>query len=96
MKYTDNEIREYDELNELIKALTKKRDAMKDRFIQSNGGESESYLVTLKDNFRETVASKAEFEKRFGSEWLKDNGLLKLSAFSTVTISVKTSAERVG
>lgn len=96
MKYTDNEIREYDELNELIKALTKKRDAMKDRFIQSNGGESETYFVTLKDNFRETVASKAEFEKRFGTEWLKENGLLKLSAFSTVTVSVKAKAERVG
>lgn len=93
MKYTDNEIREYDELNELIKALTKKRDAIKDRFIQSNGGESDSYLITLKDNFRETVASRGEFDKRFGPGWLKDNGLLKLSAFSTVTISQKTKVK---
>ncbi len=46
-------------------------------------------LIVIKDNFRESVASKADFEKKLGASWLKDNGLLKLSAFNTVVISRK-------
>ena len=96
MKYTDNEIREYDELNELIKALTKKRDAMKDRFIQSNGGESDSYLIVLKETAREIVAGKKEFEQLFGKEWLRDHNLLNTVLACSVVIAEKNKVGKVG
>lgn len=94
--YSDEKIKRYEELQALIKAMTNELDSLKDEFIQSNGGESDSYLITLKDNFRESVASKADFEKKLGASWLKDNGLLKLSAFNTVVISLKNSQRKVG
>jgi hypothetical protein len=95
MKYTDNEINEYETLNDQIKELTKRRDAIKARFLDSQGGESETYQVVLKDNYREIVAGKADFDKALGSDFLRSHGLLKVSAFHTVVI-VRKTAERVG
>jgi hypothetical protein len=95
MKYQDNEINEYESLNDTIKELTKRRDAIKARFIDSQGGESESFQVVLKDNFREIVAGKADFDKVLGPDFLRSHGLLKVSAFHTVVVSRKAS-ERVG
>jgi hypothetical protein len=95
MNYTDNEINEYEALNDQIKELTKRRDAIKARFLDSQGGESETYQVVLKDNYRETVAGKADFDKALGPDFLRSHGLLKVSAFHTVVVVRKTS-ERVG
>jgi hypothetical protein len=95
MKYTDNEINEYETLNDQIKKLTKRRDAIKARFLDSQGGESETYQVVLKDNYREIVAGKSEFDKVLGPDFLRSHGLLKISAFHTVVI-VRKIAERVG
>lgn len=95
MNYTDNEIIEYEALNDQIKELTKRRDTIKARFLDSQGGESETYQIVLKDNYRETVASKAEFDKIMGQDFLRSNGLLKISAFNTVVIAQKTS-KKVG
>ena len=89
MKYENEMIERYEALQAEAKRIEKELDAMKKEFIASNGGESDDHLIVIKDNFRESVASKAEFEKRFGADWLKDNGLLKLSAFNTVVIQRK-------
>jgi hypothetical protein len=93
MKYQDNEINEYESLNDQIKELTKKRDAIKARFIDSQGGESESFQVVLKDNFREIVAGKADFDAKLGADFLRSNGLLKVSAYQTVTIARKSAVK---
>jgi predicted chitinase len=89
MKYQNEMIEKYEALQAEAKRIEKELNEMKSQFIASNGGESENHLIVIKDNFRESVASKAEFEKRFGADWLKDNGLLKLSAFNTVVIQRK-------
>ncbi len=91
MKYVDKDVVRYEELNELIKGLTKERDEIKARFLAEGSGESENYLVALKDNYRETVAGKAEFDRVMGPDFLRSKGLLKVSAFNTVTIALKTS-----
>jgi hypothetical protein len=89
MKYQNEMIEKYEALQAEAKRIEKELDAMKKEFISSNGGESDDHLIVIKDNFRESVASKADFEKKFGASWLKDNGMLKLSAFNTVVISRK-------
>lgn len=89
MKYENKKIERYLELLDAVKAMEKEIAEMKNEFISSEGGESDDHLIVIKDNFRESVASKADFEKKFGASWLKDNGLLKLSAFNTVVVSRK-------
>lgn len=89
MKYGKEVIERYEYLQQLAKQTEKELNELKSQFISSNGGESDDHLIVIKDNFRESVASKADFEKKLGASWLKDNGLLKLSAFNTVVISRK-------
>ena len=89
MKYENKKIERYLELLDAVKTMEKEIAEMKNEFISNEGGESDDHLIVIKDNFRESVASKADFEKKFGASWLKENGLLKLSAFNTVVISRK-------
>lgn len=89
MKYENQVIERYESLQAQAKIIEKELNELKAQFIANGNGESESHLIVIKDNFRESVASKSEFEKKFGAAWLKDNGLLKLSAFNTVVISRK-------
>lgn len=89
MKYENQVIERYESLQAQAKMIEKELNELKAQFISNGNGESESHLIVIKDNFRESVASKSEFEKKFGASWLKDNGLLKLSAFNTVVISRK-------
>lgn len=95
MKYEKELIERYESLQLQSKTIEKELSELKARFIADGGGESESHLVVIKDNFRESVASKVEFEKKFGAAWLKDNGLLKLSAFNTVVITLKNKERKV-
>jgi hypothetical protein len=90
MKYSNELVKRYETLQEQVKQLEKEISELKKQFIASGSGESEDYLIVIKDNFRETVAGKADFETKFGSNWLKDNGLLKLSAFNTVVVGLKS------
>jgi hypothetical protein len=87
--YNDALIAEYQSKLDAMKKLEKEIDAIKKEFFESQGGESESFMVTLKDNYRESVASKAVFEEKFGADFLRKNDLLKLSVFQTVIISMK-------
>lgn len=84
-----SKVNRYQELQETIKQAEKELSELKSEFIASNGGESDLHYVVIKDNFRESVASKKLFEEKFGVNWLKDNGMLSLSAFNTVVISQK-------
>lgn len=95
MKYGKEVIERYEFLQDQAKKIEKEIAEFKKQFIESNGGESEEHTITIKDNFREIVAGKAEFEKRFGADWLKENNLLKLSAFNTVVITRKIAAKAI-
>lgn len=88
--YNDALIQEYQSKLDQVKKLEKEIDAIKKEFIESEGGESESFLIVLKDNYREIVASKSVFEERLGADFLKKNDLLKISVFQTVVVSLKT------
>lgn len=89
MKYSTETVKRYESLQEQAKLIEKELSELKKQFIATNGGETEDHVITLKDNFRETVASKADFEAKLGASFLKDNGLLKLTAYNTVVISLK-------
>jgi hypothetical protein len=89
MKYSNETVKRYESLQEQAKLIEKELAELKRQFIASNGGETDEHLITLKDNFRETVASKADFEAKLGASFLKDHGLLKLTAYNTVVISRK-------
>jgi hypothetical protein len=89
MKYGKEVVQRYEFLQEQAKLIERELAEIKKQFIASNGGETEDHVITLKDNFRETVASKADFEAKLGASFLKDNGLLKLTAYNTVVISLK-------
>jgi len=89
MKYSIETVKRYETLQEQAKLIEKELSELKKQFIASNGGETDEHLITLKDNFRETVASKADFEAKLGASFLKDNGLLKLTAYNTIVISRK-------
>lgn len=93
MKYGNEVVARFESLQEQAKKIEKELSELKKQFIESNGGESDDHVITIKDNFRELVASKAEFEKQFGPNWLKENNLLKLSAFNTVVITRKIAAK---
>lgn len=93
MKYGNEVIERYESLLEQVKVIDRELAELKAQFIASNGGESDSHVVVIKDNFRELVAGKGEFEKKFGATWLRDNGLLKVSAFNTVVIARKTAVK---
>ena len=89
MKYSIETVKRYEALQEQAKLIEKELAELKRQFIASNGGETEDHVITLKDNFRETVASKADFEAKLGASFLKDRGLLKLTAYNTIVISRK-------
>ena len=89
MKYSNETVKRYESLQEQAKLIEKELAELKKQFIASNGGETDEHVITLKDNFRETVASKADFEAKLGASFLKDHGLLKLTAYNTVVISKK-------
>jgi hypothetical protein len=93
MKYGQEVIERYENLLEQAKMIDREISELKAQFIASNGGESDSHLIAIKDNFREIVAGKSEFEKKFGATWLRDNGLLKVSAFNTVVIARKSAVK---
>ena len=90
MNYSKETIQLYESLQAQAKEIEKELAELKRQFIASNGGESEDHIIVIKDNFREIVAGKADFEAKFGASWLKDNGLLKLSAYNTVVIALKS------
>jgi hypothetical protein len=90
MKYTNEQIQRYESLQAESKRIEKELAEMRAAFIASQGGESPDYVVTLKDNFRETVAAKADFAAKLGPTFLKDNGLLKLTAYNTVIVTKKS------
>lgn len=89
MKYSIETVKRYETLQEQAKLIEKELAELKKQFIASGGGETDEHLITLKDNFRETVASKADFEAKMGASFLKDHGLLKLTAYNTIVISRK-------
>lgn len=89
MKYENEKIKRYETLLEQVKQFEKEISVLKAEFIATNGGESEDFTITIKDNFREIVAGKKDFEQKMGPEWLKENGLIKISAFNTVIVTRK-------
>lgn len=95
MKYGNEVIARFEALQSQAKLIEKELNELKKQFIESNGGESDDHVITIKDNFREIVASKADFEKKFGADWLKENNLLKLSAFNTVVITRKIAVKAI-
>jgi hypothetical protein len=89
MKYAKETIQRYESLQAQAKEIEKELAELKRQFIASNGGETDEHVIILKDNFRETVAGKADFEAKLGASFLRDNGLLKLTAYNTIVISRK-------
>lgn len=89
MKYSIETVKRYESLQEQAKLIEKELAELKKEFIASNGGETDEHVISLKDNFRETVASKADFEAKLGASFLRDHGLLKLSVYNTIIISRK-------
>ena len=90
MNYSKETIQRYESLQAQAKEIEKELAEMKRQFIATNGGESEDHIVVIKDNFREIVAGKADFEAKLGASFLKDHGLLKLTAYHTVVIALKS------
>ena len=82
-------INRYEELQNIVKQADKELARLKADFIASNGGESETHLVVIRDNFREILVSKDVFATKFGEDFLKENELTKISAFNTIVIARK-------
>lgn len=87
-------INRYLELQQSIKESEKELSELKAEFVAGGNGESESNYLVIKDNFRESVASKKVFEEKLGVNWLKENNLITLSVFNTIVITAKNKNER--
>jgi|LakMenE18May11ns_1017448.scaffolds.fasta_scaffold9959586_23 hypothetical protein len=81
----------YLNISERIKKLEKQLSELRSEFIASNGGESTDFLVSIRHSVRESVAAKTEFVAKFGPDFLKENGLLKVSEVKTVSVTDKST-----
>ena len=93
--YTNKKLEKYLKVSEKIKKLEKEREALRQEFILKGAGESRDFIVSVLHGVREFVAGKAEFETKFGESFLKDNGLLKLTNTTTVSVVEKKVKEQV-
>ena len=93
--YTNKKLKKFISISERIKKLEKEREALREEFILNGAGESRDFIVTILHGIREFVAGKAEFERKLGESFLKDNGLLKLTNTATVSVVAKKAKEQV-
>jgi len=90
MNYETKMIERYNELTTIVKNATKELDALKAQFLSTNGGETETHLIVIKESLREIIANRKEFENKFGQSFLNDNGLIRSTIVRQVVVTAKS------